>query len=82
MVDYCLVFRMSDNAGAQPWPARSLVCVSMAVKYTPNDMRGSTVQSMMDVQPLSMEGSGTFLRRIIKIQPKVANNWKLVIMVF
>lgn len=61
MADYCLVFRMSDNAGAQPWPAHSPVCVSMAVKYTPNDdMTGSTVQSMTDVQRLSMEGSGTF----------------------
>lgn len=35
--------------GAQPWPVRSLVCVSLAVKCTPSDgMRGSTVQSMMD----------------------------------
>lgn len=35
--------------GAQPWPARSLVRVSRAVKYRPDDgMRGGTVQSMMD----------------------------------
>ena len=23
--------------GAEPWPAQSLVCVSLAVKYTPNE---------------------------------------------
>lgn len=36
--------------GARPWPAHSLVCVSLAVKHTPNDgMRDSTAPSMMDV---------------------------------
>lgn len=38
------------TTGAQPWPAHSLVCVSLAVKHTPNDgTRDGAARSVMDV---------------------------------
>lgn len=57
--------------GAQPWPARSLACVSPAVKNTPNDgMRGGTVQSVMDA--VTVHGT---LMIVMTTRAKDANNF-------
>lgn len=63
------------TTGAEPWPAWSLVFVSLAVKYTPNGRHERQHSSGHD-GCYHVHGS-TFEMRFITAQPFDANNFSL-----